>query len=271
MKFSVLLSVYYSESPSYLKDALQSVFNQTLKPNEVVLVQDGPLTSELLAVIDEFRSKNKGVFSTYPIQQNVGLGKALNYGLSKCKHNIVLRMDTDDIATPDRFEIQVEEFVKNSELAICSSTVEEFNEIPFDLDRRRNLPLSHNEIESFSKLRNPFNHMAVAFRKNIIEDCGGYIDMPGYEDYYLWLRVINKRFETKNISKPLVHARVGNDMIGRRHGIIFLKNEMNFQYRCLQENIFNEFVFLRNIILRGLPRLFPKKGLSIVYNRILRA
>jgi glycosyltransferase involved in cell wall biosynthesis len=94
--FSVLLSVYYKENPLYFRISLDSIFNQTVLPTEIVLVKDGPLTSELDTVIEEYKLKYP-ILKILPLIKNVGLGKALNEGLKYCSYELVARMDTDDI------------------------------------------------------------------------------------------------------------------------------------------------------------------------------
>lgn len=127
MQFSVLISVYHREVPSYLSASLQSIFNQTLVPSEVVLVKDGPLTPELDLVIDEFVAK----YSTLKIvilPENVGLGRALNEGLKHCSHELVARMDSDDICKPDRFEKQIMAFEQQKDVAVVGSWIDEFED-----------------------------------------------------------------------------------------------------------------------------------------------
>jgi glycosyltransferase involved in cell wall biosynthesis len=111
MKFSVLVSVYHRESPLYLELALNSIWEvQTLKPNEIVLVKDGPLTDSLEAVIDRFFNTCGDVLKIVPLSRNVGLSTALNIGLSHCSFDYVARMDTDDICMYNRFEKQINFF-----------------------------------------------------------------------------------------------------------------------------------------------------------------
>ena len=135
------MSVYYKEKAEYLKLALDSIINQTLKPDEIVLVQDGKLTEELYAVITEYLQKYSDIFKTYALQQNQGLGKALNFGMQKCSYEIIARMDTDDIAEPNRFELQIKEFEQDKELMLCGGQIAEFADNPKEITGHRNVPL----------------------------------------------------------------------------------------------------------------------------------
>lgn len=109
MRFSVLLSVYKKEQPVYLQQSLDSLFNKSLLPNEVILVKDGPLTNELEEVIVRY-TQMYPTLKVVSLLENQGLGKALNEGLKHCSYELVARMDTDDISKSDRFERQIEIF-----------------------------------------------------------------------------------------------------------------------------------------------------------------
>lgn len=178
MKFTVLMSVYYKEKPEYLQLALESIINQTVKPNEIVLVQDGKLTNELQAVITDQLQKYPDIFKTYALKQNQGLGKALNFGMKKCSNELIARMDTDDIAELNRFELQIKEFKQDKELMLCGGQIAEFADNQTEITSYRSVPLKHNEILNFAKKRNPFNHMTVMFKKQAVQSVGGYQHMP---------------------------------------------------------------------------------------------
>lgn len=267
--FSVLLSVYKLENPMFLKTSLESIWNnQSLKPTEIIIVKDGPLTIDLDAVITNF---NKiAPLKIVSLSQNKGLGNALNIGLKNCSNEIVFRMDSDDIAKPSRFEEQVKIFNKKTNKAvIIGSNIREFNIKPYDLSRIRSVPSSYNLINNFKFHRNPFNHMTVGFLKSVILAKGGYKEMPGYEDYYLWMRVL-KDYKGINLTSSLVHARVGNNMIGRRQGYKFFKNELRFQKQLFYEGLTSLPIFIKNIFLRAMPRLLPQLMLELIYKKFLR-
>ena len=270
VEFSVLISVYKQENPDYFDQALKSVyFDQTLKPSEIVLVRDGMLTPDLELVIKKYKTLLKEKLIVVGYSSNKGLGFALNYGLKNCRNEIVARFDTDDLCIPERFKIQLKVFDQNPELAIVGSYINEFYEIPGDLNQLRKVPLRSKQIQKNKNLKNPFNHMTVGFRKSIIEEVGGYIDMPGYEDYYLWLRVL-KKYNGLNYHKPLVFARIGNNMIKRRQGIEFLKKEVLFQNRLLKDGLISLPIYVRNIFLRVTPRILPVFALELIYFKFLR-
>lgn len=271
LNFTVLISVYKKENPLFFEQALISISeNQTIIPSEIIIIKDGSLNKSLENILNKYQKKYSSIFKVYGYSKNKGLGYALNYGLKKSSNEIIFRMDSDDIASPTRFEKQLEVF-KNSKnnIAIIGSNIEEFNSVPHDLKRYRNVPCSSSEINNKKFYRNPFNHMTVAFLKSSILKCGGYKPMPGYEDYYLWMRVL-KEFDGLNISDNLVYARVGNGMIARRQGFVFFVNEFKFQRTLLAEGLITYSNFVKNIFLRLFPRLLPKKILELIYTKILR-
>ena len=268
MNFSVLLSVYKLESPKFLSQAIHSIFqNQSLKPDEIILVKDGKLPFILEECILVLQNQIS-ILQVFGYDHNKGLGYALNFGLSKCSNEIVFRMDTDDISHPKRFEIQLP-IICNEKNSIVGSNIEEFNYEIGDLKNFRILPSKNIDINKFKFYRNPFNHMTVVFKKSIIQSVGGYLEMPGYEDYYLWFRLL-KHNKGENINENLVYARVGNDMINRRQGFMFFIKELKFQRALVINKLISKKQFIKNIVSRAIPRLLPKPILSIFYNLFLR-
>lgn len=222
MQYSVLMSVYVKEKPEYLEKSLESMAAQTVLPSEIVLIEDGPLTPELYEVIERFKQKNS-FLRTVPLKKNVGLGNALNIGVEKCKNELIARMDTDDIAKPDRCEKQLKAFEDDPELDICGTFIEEFEGDIDNIVSVRRLPCSHEEILSFAKKRNPFNHMTVMFKKDAVLKAGNYREINLFEDYYLWTRMLVNGAKAHNVGESLVYARVGSDMMKRRGGFNYWK------------------------------------------------
>lgn len=227
--FSVLMSVYIKENPSFLDESLSSVFQQSILTDDLVLVCDGPLTDELEEVIQKYLQKHPKVLHVYRLEKNQGLGQALNYGLAHCQYELVARMDTDDICLPKRFETQLHYFQKNSNIALLSSTIEEFNENPQHKTGSRRVPLKYEDILTFSKRRNPFNHPAVMFKKSIITSVGGYSErFHLFEDYELWIRVLKEGHFALNIEEPLLLMRTPADLYLRRGGFSYARDLLRF-------------------------------------------
>lgn len=218
VKYSVLMSVYAKEKAEYLRIAMDSMWSQTVKTDDFVLVCDGPLNSELDAVIAEMQSAHPEELHVVRLEKNGGLGKALNVGLKRCKNELIARMDSDDISRQDRCEKQLTVFRGCPELAIVGGIVEEFKLSPDAAGPRRVVPERQEEIIAFAKNRNPFNHPSVMYKKSAVEAVEGYKDFYLLEDYYLWVRMLSKGFAGYNIQEPLLKMRSGSALYTRRGG-----------------------------------------------------
>ena len=216
LNYSVLMTVYEKDNPEYLKDSINSMLNQTVKTNDFVLVCDGKLTEKLNSIVEQYAKDYKGLFNIIMLPENVGLGKALQLGVLQCKNEYVARMDDDDISCSNRCEVELDYMEKNQDISIVSSYMNEFD-VDFTCPIRvKKVPINHDEILSYSKRRNPFNHSAVIFRKSAIIKAGNYSDMRTNQDVDLWVRMLNKGFRGANIDLPLVNFRFDNGTYERR-------------------------------------------------------
>lgn len=267
--FSVLLSLYYKEQPDYLYTSLESIFNQSLKPDEVVLVLDGPITTELETIVNNAVS-NHPELKVITIPNNVGLGKALNEGLKYCNNKLVARMDTDDIAKPDRFERQVAVFEKYPNVEVVSSWIDEFIDSSDNIVSTRKLPEFPFEIFKYGKSRCPINHPAVMFKKEAILFAGGYRHFPLFEDYYLWVRLLLNGAKFYNVQESLLLFRTSSDMYRRRGGIRHAFNEIKFQNHIRKIGYINWGQCIFNISIRFITRLVPNNIRAYIYKSFLR-
>jgi len=270
IKFSVLMSVYKNEKAEFLKEALKSIYdNQILKPNEIILVQDGPLTEELYKKIDEYVTKYSGVLRVVPLEKNVGLGNALNVGLEACSNELVARMDTDDISLPERFKVQVDYMKDNPDVDVLGSSLLEFENTPDNIIAEKKAPVRN--IEDYIKFRNPMNHPTVIFRRSKVLSAGNYKEINLFEDYYLWARMFTKGYKLANIESPLLYFRTSLDTYKRRGGMKYVEAECNLQNEFLNIRLISHFEYFRNIILRNLGRLVPNFVRKELYKKILRS
>jgi cellulose synthase/poly-beta-1,6-N-acetylglucosamine synthase-like glycosyltransferase len=266
MEFSVLMSLYYKESSGFLNECFQSLNEQSIPAQEIVVVEDGPLTVELYAVLDKWQSILPIV--RLPLEENVGLGRALNHGLKGCSQNIIARMDTDYICHPMRFEKQISIF-KDNDVDICGSWVSEFETSCEIITAHRSPPETHTEIVAASRLRNPLNHPSVMYRKSAVLDVGAYDDVLFFEDYHLWLKLIDCGYKFYNIQEPLVAMRAGTAQLSRRGGLNYARLEFAFLKRSSREGIMHKRHALRNALIRFPLRILPTKALGKIY-RIIR-
>ena len=267
--FSVLLSVYSKEKPEYLRQSLESIFNQTLIPAEVIMVVDGPITSELQNVLDVFVNTYSEL-KVITLPTNGGLGKALNEGLKHCSNELVARMDTDDIAKPYRFERQLEIFDRYPYVDVVSSWIDEFIDTPDNILATRKLPESPFEIFKYGKTRCPINHPAVMFRKDAILFAGGYRHFPLFEDYYLWVRLLLNGARFYNIQESLLLFRTSLDMYNRRGGLRHALNEVKFQNHIRKIGYINRAQCLCNVTIRFITRILPNGIRAFIYRSFLR-
>ena len=210
-KYSVLMSLYKKEKPEYLRLAIDSMINQTVPPDEIVIVEDGPLTDELYAVLDEYpmlhRVKN---------ETNLGLGLALNVGLKKCRNELVARMDTDDCSKPERCEKQLLRFSEKPYLAIVGSHIDEFVGDVSNVISQRVVPTTTKEIYDYAKRRSAFNHPAVMYSKTAVLDAGGYADLKRNQDVDLFGRMQFLGYKAENIDEALLWFRSSDELAKRR-------------------------------------------------------
>lgn len=265
MHFSVLLSIYHKEKVEYFHKAMESIWDkQTLRPNEIILVQDGVLTAKLYEAIHLWEERLTATLKIIALEENKGLGDALNIGLQHCTYELVARMDTDDIAAPDRFEKQLKIF-SHSSIDICSGWVSEFEKDENIILSYRKLPELHQELLAFSKKRNPMNHPAVMYKKSVVLQAGGYQKMMLFEDYYLWSRMFIAGATFYNIQEVLVKMRAGNAQLKRRTGFQYAKKEILFQKKLFDMDFINIYELLRNVSIRFTTRVVPKPIVKYIY------
>lgn len=257
-KFSVLMSVYAKEKVEYFKASIDSVLNQTLLPDEIILVRDGEVPGELQECIDGYLAAHGNLFTYITLEENVGLGRALNCGVTQARNNLIMRMDTDDIAVPDRFERQVTYFDQDPALDILGGQIEEFIDSPDASVSKREVPLDHDGITAFMKARNPMNHMTVAFKKDAVLKAGNYLDMHFAEDYYLWCRMFLAGCRFANLPETLVHVRIGKDMYRRRGGYKYFCSLKRLEDFKRKNKMIGWGAYMKNLILRfGVQVLCP--------------
>lgn len=266
--YSVLMSVYVKEKPEYLRESIRSMAEQTVPPNDFVIVCDGQLTSALYAVIEEFQQKYPFI-NVIRSEKNMGLANALASGLNYCKNDIVARMDSDDIAFPDRMKLQLEAF-KNKNADIVSGTVAEFDSDTEHILEYKELPKTTARIRNYARRRNPFNHPCTAFRKQQVYMSGGYQDCRWFEDYYLWLRMLKRGCRAYNIKQPILYMRAGENMYSRRGGLKYTAAALKFRVKIFREGHCGFLDMLITCAAHIFVGLVPNKLRILIYSKFLR-
>lgn len=265
--FSVLLSVYDKEKPEFLKASLDSVFCQTLRSNDVVLVEDGKLGESLETVIRNYE-KYFPELHVIRFKKNRGLGYALNDGLKYCQNELVARMDTDDIAKPNRFEKQFKVMQEHQEYGMISSWIDEFQNVPGDSLSKRILPESPEENLKYAKSRCPVNHPTVMYRKSEVMKAGGYQTKLFPEDYFLWIKMLQNGCQIYNIQESLLWFRFSPETFKRRGGWKYAYDEIKTQWNVYKMGFINVPILCKNIVIRFVTRIMPNRIRSLIYNLI---
>ena len=271
-KFSVLMSVYFKEEPEALDLALNSVLDkQTLKPDELVLVEDGPLTDELYKVVNDYEKKYPNIIKIYPLEKNGGLGSALNHGLSKCSNDLIVRMDSDDVSCEDRFEKQIDYMIKHPEISVLGGAISEFEDDPSKPVRLKNMPITYEEVKKYARFRNPINHVTSCFRKKDIESVGGYKDIFYLEDHYLWSRLLVNNKVIENLPDVLVYVRIGNGFLDRRGNKRYVNGWKKLQNYLYKNKFITFYEKERNMLGMYVITYSPKWVRSLLYSKVLRS
>ena len=268
-KLSVLLSIYIKEKPEYAEQCFQSLLRQTVQADEWVVVEDGPLTEELYALLDKYQKEYPGLIKRVPLKENQGLGLALRAGVPECRNELIARMDTDDICREDRFEKQLKMFSDNPSLDICGSSIDEFEGTPENIVSRRTVPTAHEQIVKYHKRRDAFNHVTVMFRKKAVLDAGNYQTCLLMEDTYLWARMIMNGAQCANIDEPLVNVRIGHDMFERRGGWEYFKKYRTGRRMVRATGYISYWDYLSTVFVQFVVSLSPNSLRGWVYKRFL--
>lgn len=244
--YSVLMTVYQKDNPDYFWQSLESMLTQSVKPDEVVVVTDGPITDELQTVVDELDKNYPGIIKEIRLNENVGLGTALKIGVPKCKHELIARMDSDDISLPNRCKLQLEAFAENPLLDIVGYSIKEFSDSVDNIIGERRVPESNAEIYKFGKLRDPFNHPTVMFRKSKVLSSGNYGSYRKNQDSDLWIKMLSHNAVCMNLSEDQFRFRFDVATYARRKNWINTSSLIEIRYKAWKNgyNTIMEFLII---------------------------
>lgn len=256
LKFSVCTSVYKNDKPEFVRLALDSMLvHQSVKPDEIVLVQDGPVPEELSLLLSEYEDKYSDVMHIIRLDKNGGLGNALRLGVENAKYDIIARMDSDDICLHDRFEKQLAYLETHLDCDIVGGQMTEFIDFPDNIVGRREVPLTNEKIYEFMKSRCALNHVTVMFRKESVLKAGNYQDWFWNEDYYLWVRMMMAGCKFANIPDVAVNVRSGADQYARRGGKKYFDSEIGIKKLMLEKGMITRKEYIINYIQRFIIQL----------------
>ena len=268
-KFSVAMAVYGKDNPLHFKTAVDSILNQTCQPDEVVLVVDGPVPSDLNEVITEYEAMP--IFQVIRLEKNSGHGHARRTSLAHCTHELVALMDADDISRPDRFEKQLAYMEQNPTVSIVGGSIAEFIDSPDNVVSYRNVECEDARIKADLRIRCPFNQMTVLLRREDADRAGGYLDFYCEEDYYLWVRMALLDVKFGNLPDVLVDVRVGADMYRRRGGVRYFKSEARLQWYMYKNRLIGLYRYALNVAKRLVVQvLLPNRIRGYVFRKLAR-
>jgi glycosyltransferase involved in cell wall biosynthesis len=267
--FALLLPVWDGDRPEYVRRAFRSaVDDQTVRPDQVIVVRDGPVGPDLESTLADLRRTSLVPVTIVALEENVGLGPALNEGIKASWFDVIARMDADDIAMPHRFERQLP-LMRNAD--IVGGGLLEFGADTDDIIGKRTPPTSDAQIREYARRHDPFNHPTVVYRRNAVLDAGGYGDLPLMEDYSLFVRMLENGARAANIAEPLVLYRVGAsaESFKRRGGLDLLRSELRLQRSFVRSGFVSRAEYVRNVILRGTYRLIPWWCRRVIYGVLI--
>lgn len=266
--FSVLLPVYRGDRAEYLARAFDAAtVEQELRPDEVVIVRDGPVGPEITAELAAIRERAVVPVTLVELPENVGLARALEVGLARCAHEVVARADADDISLPRRFAEQLPVVAAGADLV--GTALVEFDDDEDVTGALRVLPTDPEEIARYARFADPFNHPTVVYRRSAVAAAGGYQDLHLMEDYLLFARMIAHGARVANLAEPLVKYRTGAGSYARRGGRALLRSEISLQGTFRREGFTTVLEAVRNVIVRGGYRLVPEAVRRVAYRSII--
>lgn len=270
-RFSVSLCVCHKDNLVFFEKAVESVtVNQTLKPDEVVIVVDGPVGGRLKEVVKRYES-DTSLFKVIWLPENVGHAGARRAGFEAASNEIIAIMDADDIACPDRFEKQLSFMSANTDIAVLGGQITEFVDNEDNAVGRREVPLMHDDILIWLKGRCPFNQVSVIMLRSPVLKVGGYLDWYCNEDYYLWIRMAEAGYKFANLPDTLVNVRVGKDMYARRGGWQYFKSEAGLQKYMLRHKIITLPRYMFNVAVRFVVQVaMPNNVRGFVFQKLFR-
>lgn len=270
--FSVAISVYKSDDPKFFDRALFSITEmQTIKPDEIVLVVDGPVCEELNRVIEKYE-RLYSIFHIIRLEKNGGLGNALKIAVESSKCDLIARMDSDDVSLPTRFEQQLRYFEEHPEVDIVGGDITEFIGDESNIVGKRVVPKTNEEIREYMKKRCALNHVSVMYKRDAVQGAGGYQDWFCNEDYYLWIRMWLNHAVFANTGSILVNVRVGKEMYQRRGGWKYFKSEAKLQSFMLKKGVIRVPRYLVNVSERLILQvLVPNKVRGFLFQKLARS
>jgi glycosyltransferase involved in cell wall biosynthesis len=265
--YSILMSVYYNDTVTAVCDVLSDMFGQTMPFDQFVIVVDGPIKDDLANKLSSIKDERINILW---LQENVGLGDALNKGMDVVRNRLVMRMDADDRCSLVRAETLYQEWDNSDKIGAVGSYIGEFNDDHRCCHRKIVYPDKVKAEDNYFYLRDPIGHASVMFDKAVVEAAGGYMSCPYFEDTYLWLRMIKAGYGFRTVKQTLYFAKIGDGFHERRAGLSYLKLEIKNLTLFRRQGLISLGSYCFNVIVRPPIRLLPYGVFIAFYDKFLR-
>ncbi|KQB87263.1 glycosyltransferase [Corynebacterium lowii] len=264
----VLITVYHGSQPAHLAECLDSLAAQTRQADHIVLVEDGPVSAQVHALIDAFTAQHPHA-EVLRLPHNMGSGLASAAGLERMEGDeLIARLDSDDIAAPERFERQCAFLTQHPEIDILGTALAEFERSPEEVTAIRRLPEQHHEIARYAKMNSPINNPSVMMRAAALHTAGGYRHVHFMEDYDLYARALATGARFHNLPEPLTYFRVSDAQFARRTGSEMFAAERQMQRHLVSYGLISKPRSWFNLAARTTYRLLPQDLLRRAYARL---
>ena len=238
-------------------EAVNSILNQTLIPDEIHLIQDGFIPDDLLETVN-FYVRSISYVKHILLPQNLGLSHAINISVLSTTSKYYARMDSDDISFPERLEKQVLFLEDNPNIEILGAWAQEFkNNDNIGQGFIRKVPQVQSKMAELLHYRNPLIHPTVVFRRSVFAKIGLYdSNFRLEEDLELWSRAFKMNVGITNLSEVLLHYRFDGSGVNRRASAIKYQIYVRCNYRTYSLKL--NLLKLMAIIMRTLPCSFQE-------------
>ena len=240
--------------------ALDSMINPTVKPAEIVLVQDGLLTDGLQATVDRFKNEHPTLFKILPMQDQVGLGLALRQGVLACSNGFIACMDANGYSVPTRIEEEFDAMFENK-VDMVGSNVNEFVGSMENVVAHRMFPQTPELIYKYAKKETPMSHASVLLKKRMVLVCGSYENCYLAEDFALFINLLSMCAKGYNIQKPLVYKHYDEEFYRQHSGWDYFKAMILFNKKFYRTGWFT----YRDYVIRSM-----KNGVESLMRPVVR-
>ena len=268
-EYSVLMSVYKGEKPEFLRECIDSMLEQTFAPDDFVLVCDGPLTDELDSVIGEYEQKHE-CFRVLRLPQNMGVGYCANEGLKMCRNEDIVKMDSDDIALPERCELSMYTMAKHPGVDMLGAYISEFDSDTGEEIAVRKTPTGDSAIKKYARRRMPFNNPTLVYKKSWVEKIGGYTTVRRCEDYDFVVRMLAAGAVGRNIPKVLVRYRVNGGNYDRRRNWANTRSFIAVRWKIYRSGFSGLWDFTVTTAAQLVMFILPSSLTGRFYKKLLR-